>query len=315
MAFFGGVPDNFTYPRYDLDITFFRVYENGKPAHLDNYLKWSARGVKDGDLILVSGHPGNTGRLLTMAQLEFLRDVQYPAALKYYARRIALLQNFSQESEENARIAKEDIFGLQNSQKAVTGYQSGLLDKSIMDAKAADEAKLRASFKADPKNAGVADPWNEIAQAMKTQKEIYPNLTYLERMRGFSSHLAQIARTLVRAAAEKPKPNPDRLREFRDSALPSLEQGLFSTAPIYKNLETALLADALSEMQEALGKDNPDVQKVLQGKAPADAAKDLVSNTKLDDVAVRKHLYEGGQAAIDASTDPMIVVIRAIDPD
>src|SRR5215472_16560057 len=182
-AFFGGDPDNFTYPRYDLDITFFRVYENDKPAHTEHYLKWSPTGVAEGDLIFVSGHPGSTGRQRTIAQLEFLRDFQYPAALKLYARRIALLQDFSKQSEENARIAKEDIFGLQNSQKAITGYQSGLLDKSIMDAKAAEEAKLRAAFKADPKNAGTADPWDEIAQAMKTQKEIFPNLTYLERMR------------------------------------------------------------------------------------------------------------------------------------
>ena len=159
-AFFGGDPDNFTYPRYDLDITFFRVYEKGKPAHLDNYLQWSSTGVKDGDLIFVSGHPGNTGRLLTMSQLAFLRDVQYPAALKLYARRIARLQDFSKQSEENARIAKENIFGLQNSQKAITGSQSGLLDKTIMDKKTADEAKLRAAFKADPKNAGAADPWD-----------------------------------------------------------------------------------------------------------------------------------------------------------
>ena len=185
-----------------------------------------------------------------MAQLEFLRDLQYPLALKVYARRIALLQEFGKQSEENARIAKEDLFGLQNSQKAIAGYQSGLIDKAIMDQKAADEAKLRASFKADPKNAGVGDPWEEIAQAIKTQQAIYPNLSYLERMRAFPSHLAQIARTLVRAADEKSKPNPDRLREFRDSALPSLEQQLFSTEPIYKNLETALLADSLSEMQE-----------------------------------------------------------------
>src|SRR5579862_290253 len=162
IAFFGGDPDNFEYPRYDLDITFFRVYENGKPAHLDHYLKWSSTGVKDGDLIFVSGHPGNTGRLLTMAQLAFLRDVQYPSALKLYARRIALLQDFSKQSEENARIAKEDIFGLQNSQKAITGYESGLVDKAIMDKKAADESALRVSFKADPKNAGASDPWEEI---------------------------------------------------------------------------------------------------------------------------------------------------------
>src|SRR6201993_1965123 len=299
IAFFGGDPDNFTYPRYDLDITFFRVYENGKPAHIDNYLQWSRTGVKDGDLIFVSGHPGNTGRLLTMAQLEFLRDVQYPAALKLFARRIALLQNFSKESEENARIAKENIFGLQNSQKATTGYQSGLLDKAIMDKKAAAEAKLRAAFKADPKNAGTPDPWEEIAQAIKLQQSIYLELTYVERLRGFSGHLAQTARTLVRAAEENPKPNSERMREFRDSALPSLEQQLFSTEPVYKNLDTVLLADSLSEMQDALGKDNPDVQKVLQGKNPANAAKEIIANTKLDDVAVRRQLYEGGQAAVD----------------
>jgi hypothetical protein len=315
IAFFGGDPDNFTYPRYDLDITFFRVYENDKPAHLDNYLKWSPTGVKDGDLIFVSGHPGNTGRLLTMAQLEFLRDVQYPMALKVYARRIALLQEFSKQSEENARIAKEDLFGLQNSQKAITGYQSGLLDKGIMKEKTSQEVYLRAAFKVASKDTNATDPWEEIAQAIKTQQEIFPNLSYLERMRAFPSHLAQFARTLVRAADEKPKPNPDRMREFRDSALPSLEQQLFSTEPIYKNLETALLTDGLSEMQESLGKDNPEVQKVLQAKTPADVAKDLVANTKLDDVAVRKQLYEGGRAAIEASTDPLIMLMRSIDPD
>lgn len=314
IAFFGGDPDNFTYPRYDLDITFFRVYENDKPAHLDNYLNWSRIGVRDGDLIFVSGHPGNTGRLLTMAQLEFLRDVQFPINLKLFQRRIALLKNFGKQSEENARIAREELFSLQNSQKAVTGYQSGLLDKAIMETKAADEAKLRVAFRADRKNAGAPDPWSEIAQAIKLQQSIYGNLTYLERLRGFASHEAQIARILVRAAAEKPRPNTERMREFRDSNLPSLEQQLFSKEPVYKSLDTALLGDSLSEMQDALGKDNPDVQKVLQGRTPADAAKDLIANTKLDDVAVRKQLYEGGQAAIDASTDPLIVAMRAIDP-
>src|SRR5579871_794142 len=314
IAFFGGDPDNFEYPRYDLDITFFRVYENDKPAHLDNYLKWSPTGVSDNELIFVSGHPGSTSRLLTTAQLDFLRDVQYPSVLKFLATRVGQLQDFSKQSEENARIAKEEIFGLQNGQKAIGGYQQGLLDKSIMDAKSTDEAKLRASFKADAKNAAAPDPWQEIADAMKVQQSLYANLTYTERMRGFP-RLAQIARMLVRAAAEKPKANQDRLREFRDSALPSLEQQLFSTEPIYKNLDTVLLTDSLGEMQDALGKDNPDVQKVLQGKSPAEAAKDLIANTKLDDVAVRKQLYEGGPAAIEASSDPLIVAMRAIDPD
>jgi hypothetical protein len=312
IAFFGGDPDNFTFPRYDLDITFFRVYENDKPAHLDNYLKWSSQGVADGDLIFVSGHPGSTGRLLTMAQLEFLRDLQYPSVLNILERRIAVLKNFSEESAENARVAKEDLFGLQNSLKAINGYQSGLLDKTIMDQKSEEETKLRTGFKSDPKNAGAANPWDEIAQAIKVQRSIYSDLTYLERLRAFP-RLPMIARTLVRAAAEKPLANQDRLREFRDSALPSLELQLFSTEPVYKNLEIVNLTESLAEMEQALGKDNADVQKVLQGKTPADAAKDLITNTKLDDVAVRKQLYEGGKTAVDASTDPLIVVMRAID--
>ena len=314
IAFFGGDPDNFEYPRYDLDITFFRVYENGKPAHLDNYLKWSPTSVSDNDLIFVSGHPGNTSRLLTMDQLEFLRDVQYPSVLKFLGQRIALLQDFSKQSEENARIAKEEIFGLQNAQKAYTGYDAGLMDKSIMQTKAAEETKLKTSFKADPKNSGGGDPWEEIAQAMKLQKSIYSEMTYLERQRGFP-RLAQIARVLVRAGAEKTKPNDQRMREFRDSALPSLEQQLFSEEPIYKNLETLEMSASLGEMQDALGKDNADVQKLLQGRTATDAGKDLIGNTKLEDVAVRKQLYEGGQAAIEASTDPLIVAMRAIDQD
>jgi hypothetical protein len=314
IAFFGGDPDNFTYPRYDLDITFFRVYENDKPAHIENYLHWSRTGVKEGDLIFVSGHPGNTGRLLTMAQLAFLRDIQYPKTLATLTRRITLLQDFSKRSEENARIAKEDIFGLQNSFKAITGYDSGLEDKVIMGEKAAGEAALRTAFQNNPRNAGAANPWNEIAEAMKVQQTIYPELTYLERLRGFAGHLSQVARILVRAGDERPKPNSDRMREFRDSNLPSLEQQLFSAEPVYKSLETVLLTDSLAEMQQVLGEDNGDVQKVLAGRTPADAAAEIIAGTKLDDVAVRKQLYESGKKAIEASSDPLIVIMRAIDP-
>jgi len=314
IAFFGGDPDNFEYPRYDLDITFFRVYEDGKPAHLDNYLTWSPNGVSDNDLIFVSGHPGNTSRLLTMAQLAFLRDVQYPSVLKFLGQRIGLLQDFSKQSEENARVAKEEIFSLQNAQKAYTGYDAGLLDKSIMQSKAADEQKLKAGFKADSKEASAGNPWDEIAQAMKVQQSIYNNLSYVERQRGFP-RLAQIARVLVRAGAEKSKPNEQRMREFRDSALPSLEQQLFSEEPVYKNMETLEMSASLSDMQAALGKDNADVQKLLNGKSPDEAAKDLISNTKVEDVAIRKQLYEGGQTAVDASNDPLIVAMRSIDQD
>jgi hypothetical protein len=321
-AFFGGDPDNFEYPRYDLDITFFRVYENDQPAHLENYLRWSKTGVKEGDLTFVSGHPGNTGRLRTVSQLEFLRDLDYPSRLETYARRIALLKKFSAESPENARIAQEDIFGYENSQKAILGFEAGLKDPHVMDVKKADESKLRTSISSasSPSNsssdkAGIGDPWSAIAEAMAVDKKIYVPLTYLERRRGFNSDLAGLARDLVRVAAEKAKPNGERLREYTDSGLPSLEQKLFSTAPIYRSLETVTLTDSLAQMQDALGADNPIVQKTLNGKTPAETAKTLIDGTKLDDVAVRKELYQGGQAAIQASTDPLIVLMRTLDPD
>ena len=312
-AFFGGDPDNFTYPRYDLDISFFRIYENDKPVHLDHYLKWSKAGVTDGELIFVSGHPGSTGRLLTMSQLQYLKDVDYPSRLASYTRRIALLKKFSAESPENARVAQEDIFGLENSQKAIKGYLEGLADLALMSKKNAEEREQERRYAA--KNPNGSNPWEEISKAMKVEREIYDPLTYVERSRGYYSQLAQYARWIVRATEEKPKPNGDRLREYRDSALPSLEQRLFSSAPIYKNFETTTLADSLAQMRAALGAKDPAVKASLNGKTPEEAAKEYISGTKLEDIAFRKQLYQGGTAAVDASTDPLIVLMRNIDAE
>ena len=313
-AFFGGDPDNFEYPRYDLDVCFFRVYDNDKPAHLDNYLKWSTVGVKDGDLIFVSGNPGSTGRLNTMAQLEFLRDTGYPLVLGRLARRDELLKKFSSESNENDKIAHDDLFSVENSLKAIRGYNSGLTDKTIMAKKSAEESKMRQAIASGAaKKTEFGDPWTEIAEAMDTEKQIYLPLTYFERRGGFSGDLAGFARILVRAAEERPKPNGDRLREYRDSALPSLEQDLFSTAPIYKSLERTELADSLAEMKEKMP-DNATVNRALDGKMPAELAQYLIDNTKLDDVAVRKQLYEGGKPAVDASGDPLIKLMQEIEP-
>jgi hypothetical protein len=313
MAFFGGDPDNFTFPRYDLDITFFRIYENDKPVHLDNYLKWSTKGVSDNDLVFVSGHPGSTGRLLTMSQLEYLRDVDYPSRLGSYKRRIAMLQKFAAESPENARISQEDIFGLQNSQKAITGYLGGLKMENLMSARNQAERDQEKRYMLN--NPNGPNPWDEIRKATKVERDIYNELTYVERMRGYYADLAQFARYLVRAGTERAKPNGERMREYRDSALPSLEQRLFTTAPIYKSLETLTLADSLAQMQEALGADNAAVKASLNGKSPAEAAQELIGGTKLEDPAVRKQLYEGGKAAIDSSTDPLIVMMRNVDPE
>ena len=312
-AFFGGDPDNFTFPRYDLDITFFRIYENGKPVHLDNYLRWSNVGVKEGDLIFVSGHPGRTDRQETVAQIMFLKDVDFPARLANYKRRIDALQKFSAESTENARVAQEDIFGLQNSQKAIGGEYKALQNTAVLLKMHTAEREQEQAYVA--KHAGEPNPWEEISNAVKVNREIYDSLMHVERMRGFTSDLAGYARTLVRVAAEKPKPNGDRLREYRDSALPSLEQALFSTAPVYKSLETVTLTTGLAQLKDALGIDDPAVKAALQGKSPAEAAKALIAGTKLEDVAVRKQLYEGGKVAIDASTDPLIVLMRTVDPE
>ncbi len=326
IAFFGGDPDNFEYPRYDLDISFFRAYENGEPAKTPNYLKWSKTGIKDGDLVFVSGHPGRTSRLLTMDQLEYLRDYSYPMMMRTFDNRVAMLQKYGAESPENARQAESDLFGTQNSQKAYVGYNSGLHDKQLMDKKAAEEKSLKAYLNGDAKlKQEYGDPWSEIRKAVEVQKEIYKPLFYLQgggdndatasmATGGFRGSLAGYARVLVRVTAEKQKPNGDRLRGYQDSGLPSLEQRLFSTAPIYKSLQITQLAQSLGEMQAALGANNEAVKVALAGKSPEERAKELVNGTQLQDVAFRKQLYEGGKAAVDASTDPMVVMMRGVDP-
>jgi hypothetical protein len=316
IAFFGGDPDNFEYPRYDLDISFFRAYENGEPAKIQDYLKWSPNGANDGELVFVSGHPGRTGRLLTMDQLGFLRDYQFPLQLNSYPRRIDALQKFSAQSAENAREAQSDIFGLQNSLKAVTGYQAGLKDKELMAKKTATEKSLEDFVSSNPqRKQEFGDPWGEIAKAVDVQKQIYKQLLYLDSLGGFRGDLARYARLIVRAAYEKQKPSNERIHDFQDSQLPTLQTRLFSTAPIYPALESVILGESLGEMRDVLGADNPDVQKSLAGKSADERAKELIDGTKLADVAVRKQLYEGGAAAVNASTDPLIVLMREIEPD
>ncbi|HUK87858.1 MAG TPA: S46 family peptidase [Terriglobales bacterium] len=314
-AFFGGDPDNFEYPRWDLDITFFRVYENDKPVHLDHYLKFSHAGIKDGELIFVSGHPGSTSRMDTVAQIETLRDLVYPFRLDALKRRNAALKAWAAQSPENYRRAQEDIFGIENSIKAITGYLGGIRDPKLMARKQEEESKLQAWVNADAqRKSEYGEPWAATANAERTWREIYLPFSFLDRRAGFPGDLNFFARALVRAAVEKAKANAERLPEYRDSSLPSLEQQLFSTAPVYRDLETVSFADALALMQEKLGADDEVVKQVLNGRTPAEAAKELIAGTRLDDVNVRKQLYEGGQKAIAASDDPLIVMMRAVEP-
>jgi peptidase S46-like protein len=319
IAFFGGDPDNFEYPRYDLDICFFRVYENDKPIHPEHYLKWSKNGAGDGDLVFVSGHPGSTERLNTVASLEELRDVETPFILQQRFRTEVLLAAYSGRSEENARIARDDYFYIQNSRKAYIGRMAALLDPALMNGKKADEEKLREAVAKDEKLKSAADPWERIAKAEKTRAEILHRWTVLEGGRrgpaGFNTQYYTIARTLARAAEELPKKSADRLREFRESAQDELKFNLFSDEQIYDDYEVVKMTDGLTFLCEQLGYDDPLVQKVLAGKSPHDRAFELISGTKLKSVDLRKKLYEGGKKALDEAKDPMIALAQLVDPE
>ena len=314
-AFYGGDPDNFEYPRFDLDICLFRVYENGRPARIQHYLKWSEAGVSENELVFVSGHPGRTSRLFTVAELEYIRDRRLPYALERLRNLEVLLLSYSARSDENARRAKEDLFSVQNSRKAFIGELAGVLDPNLMEAKKAAEKKLRDAVAASPDFKDAAGAWEKIADAQNVIAESALRYNLLEAGQGFHSDLFGIARTLLRAAEEKPKPNAERLREFGDAGLASLEFQLFSEKPIYDDLEQLLLSDSLTFLVGKLGYSDPLAQKILAGKSPQERASELVRGTKIRDVALRKKLYKEGKEAVDAAHDPMIELARLVDSD
>ncbi len=314
-AFFGGDPDNFEYPRFDLDICLFRAYENGKPAKVEHYLKFSSKGVSDGDLVFVSGNPGNTSRQLTMAELEYLRDRYFPYVLQRLNSLEVMLLAYSGRSDENARRAKETLFGVQNSRKARDGMFAGLLDSQLMTQKQTAEQKLRTAVAQDPNAKEVLVSWDRIAEAQQVIGRNAKEYNLLEGAHAFNSTLFDIARTIARAVEEKPKPNGERLREFRDSNLESLELQLFSEEPIYDDFEQVKLADSLTWLVKQLGYSHPSVQKVLAGRSPQQLASELVLGTKLKDVALRRKLYAGTAADVEATHDPMIELARLVDPE
>ena len=310
-AFFGGDPDNFTYPRYDLDMALFRVYENGKPIDSKDYLKWNPKGAGDGELVFVPGNPGSTQRLDTMAQLEFERDYVEPAVLKLLKHRVGVMEDFSKLGTEQTREAASMIFGLQNSIKAYEGRYQGLLDKNVMDTKAKDEADFKARVDANPEwKEAYGGAWAAIAEAIRKDEPRFKQQIF----RSTDSQLANNAATIVDYVAEIKKPDGERLPGYHDAQLQSLRFRLFSPAPIYPAMEIARMTGALEEDVAQLGADDPFLKIVLDGRSPKEAATALVNGTKLREPAFRKELVEGGQAAVDASTDPMIVLERRLDP-
>jgi hypothetical protein len=312
MAFFGGDPDNFTYPRHDLDFAIFRVYENDQPIKSDHYLKWDAKGAADQELVFVTGHPGSTDRDDTVAELETERDVVYPASLKVVKRRIDTLRRYSNQGPEQARQATSRIFGLENAQKAYTGEYNGLLDPKIFAKKTADERALRDQINRKPELKDMyAAAWDDMQRAQASRRRLYKTERFAQ-LRG--SSLAPLGLLIVQYAAEIAKPDAARLDGFHDAQLPSLKFQLSSPAPYYPPLEETLLADSLQESLEELGPNDPFIKAALGGRTPVEAAAALISGTKLADPAVRKQLIDGGQDAVNRSTDPLIVLGRALDP-
>ena len=310
-AFFGGDPDNFTYPRYNLDMALYRVYENGKPIDSKDYLKWNPQGAGDGDLVFVSGHPGSTQRLATYASLVFDRDTVTPIIIQVLKRRIATLRDYSARGPEQTRQAASQIFGLENSLKVYVGRLEGLQDKNLMEKKRREEEEFRAKVDANPEwKKEFGNAWDGVAEAIDKAK---PRIKE-QFFRSTDSQLAGLAVNLVTYVSEIQKPDGERLEGFHDSQLESLRLRLFSPAPIYPEMEIARMTSALEAGVKELGPNDPWIKAVLDGRTPKDAANQMISGTKMGDAAFRKSLAEGGQTAVEASTDPLIAMARRIDP-
>ncbi len=316
MAAFGGDPDNFHFPRFGYDVAFLRVWQDGQPAKSPNYFPWAKQGVKEGELVFVSGHPGGTERQSTVAELEFQRDVALPYTLLFLAEARGMLREFASGSPERMRTTRARLRSIENGLKALRGRHQALADPALLAGKRKAEAALRAKVNANPKlKATTAGAWDELTRALGTYRTLLPEYRMKEAGDAFQSELFTLARQLVRASEELPKPNAERLRDFTDAQLPALRQQLLRDAPIAAELEMATLGFSLNRLRETLGADDPFVQKVLGREAPADLARALVQGTKLTDVKVRQALLDGGKAAVDASTDPMIVLARKVDAD
>ncbi len=311
IAFFGGDPDNFTYPRYDLDLAIYRVYENGKPIDSSNYLKWNAQGAADHELVFVSGNPGTTERLFTLAQLLYERDQTQPRILELLKNRIQVLKDYAARGPEQARQDGSMIFGLENGQKSIRGSHEALLDPQIIAKKRQEEEQFRALVKSHPEwESKYGGAWDAIAAAYQKALPRQDQFVF----RGLDSQLYQYAQQIVRYVAEVKKPDGVRLAGFHDAQIESLRYRLFAKTPIYPELDEARLAGSLTLDLSKLGPNDAYLKAALDGRSPAEAAKQLVGGSKLADPAVRKTLVEGGQQAVDASTDPMIVLARKLDP-
>ncbi len=311
-AFFGGDYDNFTYPRYDLDMAFLRAYENGKPAQVQAYLKVNPQGARDGDLVFVSGHPGRTDRLHTLAMLEYDRDVVFPSTLDTLKKTRDLLNAYSKRGPEQARRARTYLYFLENSIKSREGEYGGLQDPKLMAKKAAQENALRAAVAKDPKLAGYAKAWTDLEQSTAWAKAHEKERLFILNFGG-RNVLGQALR-LVRYPVEIAKPDAERLEGYHDAELPETLRGLQAHSPYYRDLDEVTLTFEFERIAAGLGPDHPFTKALLQGATPQEAVKKLLDGTKINDAAFRGDLLKDKGKAIAASTDPMLELARRVDP-
>jgi hypothetical protein len=311
VAQFGGDPDNFNFPRFDLDVGIVRAYENGKPAASPDYLRWSENGSKAGDLVFVPGNPGGTSRELTTSELTYERDYGLPATIAQSEELRGIYEEFARRGPEQAREVNETLFGLENGIKVQSGRRLALVEPAFFAAKVAEEKRLRAAVAAKLALRADASAWTEIERVQAMRASVARRQGAAT---GATRGLLGTAITLVRAAAERPKPNAQRLPEFTDQALPRIARAMSTTTPVFPDLQEVQIAFGFSKLRETLGTDDPLVKAFLGNESPDQVAHRLVAGTKLGDPAVRKALYDGGSDAIAASADPMIIFARAIDP-
>jgi hypothetical protein len=312
---FGGDPDNFQFPRWCLDMSVLRAYDsNGKPAVTPHFMKIDFKGPAENDPVFVSGHPGSTDRLLTVAQLKSLRNDYLPQQLVRASELRGRYIQFGKESAQNERITQAPLVGLENSLKVRRKELDALHVDELLERKAREEADIKAKVAANPELAAtIGDPWAAIARAEDEGRAIDLPYTFLESGAGFNSRLYNWARTLLRASVELPKESDDRLREYRQTALPRIEQNLAAKTPIYPELEQLTLSFSLERMREWLGPDDPTVRQLLGKESPDQLAKRLISGTKLADPATRLALWKGGAKAVEAANDPMIQIATLVD--
>ena len=312
-AYFGGDPDNFTYPRYCLDVSFLRVYDKGRPVTPPGVLPLDPEGADEGDMVIVSGHPGSTKRLLTEQQLRFERDRRMPFMLEWLRAMADELEAYGRSGGDASRRARDELFRFNNSIKAYTGQLAGLRDSELFDRKVAEEKGLRDQVAEDEQLAEqYGGAWEQIAKAQRVKREIYEEYRLIDGL-GLYTRYFTIGRHLYRLADELKKPNSERLPEYRETALESLNQQLYSPAPIYPDVETVKLTRALTFLRDRLGLNHPVVKKILGSRTPGEVAREIADGTQLGDVEFRKQLGADDAAAAKVSGDPMMKLIASID--